>query len=78
MVPDRLNIVVLAVTLQFMVPELVPLAPDVIDSQLLPDVMTAVQGIDPVMVFETLKEVVPDEQLTLCIDGLTERICTLS
>ena len=43
--------------LQLMVPESVPLAPDVIESQLPPDVTAAIQGIVPVPVFETLNVV---------------------
>ena len=51
---------VLAVKLQLMVPELVPLAPDVIVSQLLAGVTAADHGIVPVPVLETLNVVVPD------------------
>ncbi len=59
MVAVRAKVLVFAVKLQFIVPELVPLAPDVIVSQLLPAVTAAVQGIVPVPVLETLNAVVP-------------------
>ena len=42
-----------------MVPELVPLAPDVIVSQVLAGITAAVHGIVPVPVLETLNVVVP-------------------
>ena len=58
--------------LQLMVPESVPLAPDVIESQLPPDVTAAVQGIVPVPVFETLNVVVPASFVTPRLTGLTE------
>jgi hypothetical protein len=51
---------VLAVKLQLMVPELVPLAPDVIVSQLLAGVTAADHDIVPVPVFKTLNVVAPD------------------
>jgi predicted RecB family endonuclease len=49
---------VLAEKLQVMGPELIPLLPDVIVSQL-PDVTSAVQDIVPVPVLDTLKPVEP-------------------
>jgi len=55
-----------------MVPESVPLLPDVMLSQLA-DITSAVQGIVPVPVLEMLNVVVPDELLTFCVDGLTVR-----
>ena len=58
-VPVRADVLVFAVKLQLMVPELVPLAPDEIESQLLPDITAAVQFIVPVPVFETLNMVAP-------------------
>ena len=54
MVAVRTEVLVFDVKLQLIVPELVPLAPDVIESQLPPDVTAAVQGIVPVSVLETL------------------------
>ena len=59
MVAVRDEALVFAVKLQLMVPELVPLSPDVIVSQLPPDVTAAVQGMVPVPVFETLNVVMP-------------------
>jgi hypothetical protein len=67
------DVLVLAVKLQLMFPALVPLAPDVIESQLLPDVTAAFQGMVPLPVFETLKDVVPDVSLTFWLEGVTER-----
>ena len=58
MVAARDEVLVLAVKLQLIVPELVPLAPDVIVSQL-PDITDALHGMVPVPVLETLNEVVP-------------------
>jgi hypothetical protein len=59
MVAVRAEVLVFAVKLQLTVPELVPLTPDVIVSQLPPAVTAAVQGIVPVPVLETLNGVVP-------------------
>ena len=59
-VPMRTDVPVLAVRLQLMVPEFVPLAPDVIESQLLPVVTAAVQSMVPEPVFDTLNDVVPE------------------
>ena len=72
MAPVLDEVLVLAVKLQLMVPELVPLAPDVIDNQLLPDVTAADQGMVPVPVLETLNVVVPVSFATSRLDGLTE------
>ena len=59
MVAVRDEVLVFAGKLQLMVPELVPLTPDVIVSQLLAGVTTAVHGIVPIPVLETLNVVVP-------------------
>jgi len=59
MVAVRAEVLVFAVKLQVTVPELVPLAPDVIVSQLLDVVTAAVQAIVPVPVLATLNVVVP-------------------
>ena len=59
-----------------MVPELLPLAPDVICSQLVPEVTAAVQGIIAsvtVTVLETPNVVVPASFGTSRVGGLTER-----
>ena len=69
----RLVVEVLAVKLHVMVPELLPLAPDVIESQLPPDVTAAVQGMVPAPVLDTLKLVEPVSLDTFWLDGLTER-----
>jgi len=60
------------VNLQVMVPELLQLTPDVIDSQLPPDVTAAVQGIVPSPVLDTLNVVVPASLATARLSGLTE------
>ena len=73
MVAVRAEMPVFAVKPQLMVPELVPLAPDVIESQ--PpshDVTAAVQCMVPVPVFETLNVVVPASLATARLAGLTE------
>jgi len=55
------------------VPELFPLAPDVICSQLLSEITAAVQGIVvPVTVLETLNVVVPVSFDTSRVGGVTE------
>jgi hypothetical protein len=72
MVAVRAEVLVLAMKLQLMIPELVPLAPDVIESQVPPDVTTAVQGIVPVPVLETLNVAAPEPLATSRLDGLTE------
>ena len=59
MVAALAEVLVFAVKLQVTVPELVPLAPDVIVSQLLDVVTAAVQAIVPVPVLATLNVVVP-------------------
>ena len=61
-----------AVILQLMVPESVPLAPDVIVNQVLAGVTAAVHGIVPVPVFETMNVVVPASLATVRLAGLTE------
>ena len=72
-VPVRADVLVLAVKLQLMVPELVPLVPDVIVSQLLAGVTAADHGMVPSPVLATLNTVVPDETLTFWFEGITER-----
>jgi hypothetical protein len=73
MVAVRTEMPVLAEKLQLMVPELVPLAPDVMESQVPPDITAAVQGIVPPPVFETLKIVAPDAAITFWFEGVTAR-----
>jgi len=73
MVAVRADVLVFAVRLQLIVPVSVPLAPDVIVNQLLPDVKVAVQGIVPPPVFETLNVVVPATAGTSQLSGVTER-----
>ena len=63
---------VLAVKLQLTVPKLVPLAPDVIVSQL-PDVTNESHFMAPVSVLATLNAVVPDAPFTFWFEGVTER-----
>ena len=77
MLPDRLYVVVLAVILQLIDPELVPLAPDVINNQS-PVVTFAVHDMVPAPVLETLNTAVPDELFTFRADGLTESDCAPS
>ena len=60
----------IAVKLQVMVPELVPLSPDVIVSQL-PDITDAFHVMVPVPVLETLNVVVPASAETSRMDGVT-------
>jgi hypothetical protein len=55
-----------------MVPELVPLAPEVIESQVSPEITAAVHGMVPAPVFETLKVVAPMSLATFRTAGLTE------
>ena len=64
--------VVLPVNSQFTAPELLPLEPDVMESQLSPDVTEAVHDIVPTPVFDTPKLVVPESFETLWVEGLTE------
>ena len=59
MVAVLADVLVFAVKLQVIVPVSVPLAPDVIESQLLSDVTAAVHDIVPVPVLETPNVVVP-------------------
>jgi hypothetical protein len=56
-----------------MVPESLPLSPDVIESQLLPDVTEAVQSIVPAPVFETLNIVLPAFIAKFRLTGDTDR-----
>jgi hypothetical protein len=62
---------VLAVKLQLIVPVSVPLAPDVIVSQL-PDVTDALHVMIPVPVLDTLNVAVPASFATSRLAGLTE------
>ena len=55
-----------------MVPPFVPLEPELICNQLPPEVTLAVQFIVPVPVFDTLNEVLPDEDVTSRCEGVTE------
>jgi hypothetical protein len=71
MVPVRDVVLVLTVYAQVMVPEFVPPAPDVMDSQLLPDVTAAVQDMVPEPVLDTLNVVVPLSLATLGLWGAT-------
>ena len=68
MVAVRAAELVFAVKLQLIVP-----APDVIESQPLPDVTEAVQGMVPSHVFETPNVVAPDVLPTFWFEGVTER-----
>ena len=68
MVAVRAEVLVLAVKLQLMVPESVPLVPDVIVSQL-PDITNALHGMVPVLIFETLNVVVPAYLVTSRLYG---------
>ena len=63
------EVLVFASKPQLMVPELVPLAPDVIRSQLLAGVTAAVHGMVPVPVFETLNIAVPASLVTSRLVG---------
>ena len=71
-VPVRADVPVLALNEQVMVPVSVPLTPDVIESQLLPDITAAVQGMVPVPMLDTLNVVVPASFATSRLVGLTE------
>jgi hypothetical protein len=73
MVADRAWVLVFDVKLQLIVPVSVPVAPDVIESQLPPDVTAAVHGIVPVPVLETLNDVVPISFATFWVAGDTDR-----
>ncbi len=70
-VPVRDDAVVVASNAQVMVPALVPLGPDVISSQLLPDVTCDTQFIVPVPVLDTPNVVVPDINATSRLPGVT-------
>jgi hypothetical protein len=59
MVPIRWDVVVLAVNAHVIVPLLFPLSPEVMESQDPPEVTSAVQGMVPVPLLDTLKVVVP-------------------
>jgi hypothetical protein len=72
MVAVRAELLVFAVKLHVIVPELVPLAPDEIKSQLSPEVTVAAQGMVPVPVLETLNVVAPASLATARLTGLTE------
>jgi hypothetical protein len=64
MVATLVEAPVFAVKLQLIVPELIPLAPDVIKSQL-PDITDADHDMVPEPVLETLKAVVPASFVTV-------------
>ncbi len=66
------EVLVFASKPQLIVPELVPLAPDMIRSQPLAGVTSAVHGMVPVPVFETLNVVAPASLATFRLTGLTE------
>lgn len=55
-------------------PLLVPIEPDAIESQLLPDVTDAVQDMVPIPVLEMLNTAVPAFAAKFWVSGLTERI----
>jgi hypothetical protein len=78
MLAVRDDVVVLALNAQEMFPELVPLAPDVIESQLLPDVTCTVHGMSPYPVLEMLNVVVPASFATFWMVGSTEMTQPLS
>ena len=71
-VPVHADVLVLVVKLHEIVPELVPLAPDEITSQLSPGVTVAAHGMAPTPVFETLNVVEPASLATARLAGLTE------
>lgn len=72
-VPVRTDVPVLALNAQVIVPVSVPLVPDVIESQVPPDVTAAVHGMVPVPVLETLNDVVPASFTTFWVAGDTDR-----
>jgi len=74
MVPVRVVALVLAVKAHVVVPVLLPLEPDVMESQLLPEVTAAVHGMVPVPVLDILNVVVPDALETLRLSGVAESI----
>jgi hypothetical protein len=71
MVAVRVEVLVFAVKQKLIVPASVPLAPDVIVSQL-PDKTDALHGMVPVPVFETLNVLQPASLPTSQLAGLTE------
>ncbi len=73
MVAVRGAVLVFAVKLQSMVPELTPIAPDVIKSQLLAGVTAAAHDMVPVPVFEMLNIVVPASLATSRLTGDTDK-----
>lgn len=73
-VPVRDSGLVLASNEHMIVPALVPLTPDVIRSQLLPEFTDAVQGVDPLPVIEALNVVVPASFATSELKGDTDRL----
>ena len=70
----RVEALVFAVKLQLMVPEFVPLAPEVIDSQLPLFITAAVQDIVPDPLLDTLNVVDPASLTTFWLSGLTVRL----
>ena len=72
MVAVRAKALVFIVKMQLTVPELPLQPPDVIESQLPPDVTMAAQGMIPVTVFDTLTVVEPASLATSWLTGLTE------
>ena len=73
-VPVRTDVVVLAVNAQLMVPALVPLELDVIESQVLPDVTSAVQVIAPEPVLITENVAKPPSFDTFWLIGVTDKM----
>ena len=72
MVAVLADVLAFAVKLQLMVPVSVPRAPDVIVSQLPPEITVATHGMVPTPVFETLNVVAPASLATARLAGLTE------
>ena len=72
MVAVWVKVLAFVVKLQLNVPSLLPLDPDVIESQLPPVVTVAVQGMVPGPDLDTLNVVVPASLATLHLAGLTE------
>jgi hypothetical protein len=73
-VPVREEAVVFWVLEMLMVPLLVPLLPEVMDSQSEPEITEADQVMVPLPVFETLKVVVPEHELKSLLEGVTDKI----
>ena len=63
---------------QVIVPAFVPLEPEVIESQLPPEITDAVQFIDPPPLLETLNDVEPESDDILRLLGCTSRTGVLS